>query len=100
MDVNEMNVMANDINNIVIDILIPARCDKKVNEEAFSKLEQILIELKEKIKDSEVVSKKLVHVLFFVYMQLDMEASYCGYDHPLFQRVAKLEGMLSDIFDG
>ena len=99
MDIRKMNEMANDINDIMIDILVPARCGKKVNEEAFSELEHILMELKEEIKDSEVVSKKLVHVLLFVYMQLDTEASYCEYDHPLFQRVAKLEGILSNIFE-
>ena len=32
-------------------------------------------------------------------MQPDTEASYCEYGHPLFQRAARLEGMLNTHFD-
>jgi len=38
------------INELVQDLLIPARVEKKINKEAFEKFYNILVELENKIK--------------------------------------------------
>ena len=74
--------------------------EKRVNDKAFKELEHILQSLKQGLKNNNVLSKKLVKIIFFVYVQLDTEAGYCEYDHPLFRRVIKIESLMSEIFEG
>lgn len=98
MTQKEMDEIAIQIESIFSDILLPARTEKSVNEEAFAKLEALTTLLKQEISSSELISRRLTGVLFSLYILLNAEAQYCKYDNPLFLKTAKFEADLSVIF--
>lgn len=86
------------IDELIIDLLVPARTKKTINQETFQRFWLLLEEIEKKVRDEEYIPKKIVGLLFFIYTQLSTEASYCDYPDELFIAVGKLEGMLEKIF--
>ena len=63
------------INELVQDLLIPARVEKKINKEAFEKFYNILVELENKVKGEEYIPRKIVGLLYFISTSLSAEAT-------------------------
>lgn len=86
------------IDEIMIELLIPARIQKKVNEEAFDKLVQSLEEMKVLFTDCPEVPKKLVYSLLFISTQMNVEAMYCDDEHPVAEKAREIERLLLETF--
>lgn len=99
MNQQSMEEIAKDINDITLSILLPARAEKKVDEKSFAILFEYLEEVRQGIEGKPMISRKLTGILFFIYVSLSAEASYCDKTSLLFRKVAELESMLDDIFD-
>ena len=63
------------INELVQDLLIPARVEKKINKEAFEKFYNILVELENKVKGEEYIPRKIAGLLYFISASLSAEAT-------------------------
>ena len=63
------------INELVQDLLIPARVEKKINKEAFEKFYNILVELENKVKGEEYIPRKIAGFLYFISTSLSAEAT-------------------------
>ena len=63
------------INELVQDLLIPARVEKKINKEAFEKFYNILVELENKVKGEEYIPRKIAGLLYFISTSLSAEAT-------------------------
>ncbi|MBQ7888385.1 MAG: hypothetical protein IJ356_01350 [Erysipelotrichaceae bacterium] len=85
------------IDELVQDLLLPARAEKKIDKQAFEKFYRILQELEKEFKGKEFISKKIVGLLFFIYSSLYAEAEHCSYKDDLFIAVVELEDMLNRI---
>lgn len=85
------------IDELVQDLLIPARTEKTIDKQAFEKFYGILIELEKEMKGEECVPRKIAGLLFFIYRTLSAEAEHCSYNDELFIVVANLEDMLDRI---
>lgn len=62
------------INELVQDLLIPARVEK-INKEAFEKFYNILVELENKVKGEEYIPRKIAGLLYFISTSLSAEAT-------------------------
>ena len=92
-----MNEFYENINELVQELLIPARTEKKVNTEVFEKFYGILIEMEKELKGEVYIPRKIAGLLFFIYRSLSADAEHCSYNDELFIVVAKLEDMLDRI---
>ena len=61
------------INELVQDLVIPARVEKKINKEAFEKFYNILVELENKVKGEEYIPRKIAGLLYFISTSLSAE---------------------------
>ncbi|WP_167958741.1 hypothetical protein [Anaerosporobacter faecicola] len=86
------------INNLVQDLLIPARVEKKLNEEAFASLCEILEELEREYIGKDNIPRNIVGLLFFVYCSLECEMKIDDYRDKLFLAVGKMGNYLDNIF--
>lgn len=86
------------INEIIQDLLIPARTEKRIDTEVFNRFYNILVELESKVRGKQYIPRKIVGILYFIYTSLSAEAMYCNYQDELFIAVAHLEDMLDKIF--
>ncbi|MCB5951012.1 hypothetical protein LI951_02920 [Enterococcus sp. BWT-B8] len=98
MTVEEMNEVAEKIDSMILDILVPARVEKRIGEKSFNKLIEILDEINRKIHGSSIISRKLSSTLFFIYCSLISEAQYCEPRSPFFMQVAQVEDCMAGIF--
>lgn len=85
------------IDELVQDLLVPARTEKKIDKQAFDRFYGILIELEKRMQGEECVPRKIAGLLFFIYRSLSSEAEHCRYNDELFIAVAKLEDKLDRI---
>ena len=85
------------IDDLVQDLLIPARTEKKIDMQVFEKFYGILIELENELKGEDSIPRKIAGLLFFIFRSLSAEAEHCSYNNELFIAVAKLEDMLDRI---
>lgn len=85
------------IDELVQDLLVPARTEKVIDKQAFEKFYGILIDLEKEMKGAECIPRKIAGLLFFIYRSLSAEAEHCRYNDELFIAVAKLEDMLDRI---
>ena len=92
-----MNEIYANIDELVQDILIPARIEKKINKQAFEKFYDILMKLENTLKGEEYIPRKIAGLLFFIYTSLSAEAEHCSYNDELFIAVAKLEDTIDEI---
>lgn len=86
------------INSLVQDILIPARIEKKLNDESFERLCNILEALVNEYRGKEYISRKLVGLLFFIYCSLECEMKRDDYKDKLFLAVGRLGEYIDNIF--
>lgn len=85
------------IDELVQDLLIPARTEKKIDMQVFEKFYGILIELENELKGEDSIPREIAGLLFFIFRSLSAEAEHCSYNDELFIAVAKLEDMLDRI---
>lgn len=85
------------INELVQDLLIPARIEKSIDAEAFKKFYVILSKLENKLKGAEYIPRKIAGIFYFIYISLSAEATYCNYNDELFIAVATVEDMVGKI---
>lgn len=67
------------IDELMCDLLVPIRTSKTHDLKSFDKLHSLLDELKTLLKDETVISKRLVGLLFSIYVSVNTEASYTNY---------------------
>lgn len=94
---NRINEIAIRIDELTVDLLVPARASKCINESAINELYKLLDEVKLLVKGAKTIDRKLAGLIFFIYGSLSAEAKYVDYTSPLFMAAAKLEGYLDDI---
>ena len=95
---NTMDIYYSSINELVQDILVPVRTEKKIDKQTFDKFYSTLIELEHELSGQEFMPRKIAGLLFFIYRLLSEETQYCNYNDELFLAVAKLEDILDRIF--
>lgn len=93
-----MDLYYDRINQLVQDLLIPARMEKTINDEVFGKFYEILVEIEKEVRGKENISRKIVGLLFFIYHTLSDEIVDNSYKDKLFISVGKLENILDRIF--
>lgn len=86
------------IDEMIVDLLVPARTEKKINQEVFHRFYTLLEEIEKQVKNEEYIPRKITGMLFFIYRSLSDEAAYCNYNDDLFMAAAKLEDMVDKIF--
>lgn len=85
------------IDELVLDLLVPARTEKKINIPVFEKFYGLLTELENKLRGEEYIPRKLAGLLYFIYKSLSAEAEHCSYEDELFSAAAKLGDMVDKI---
>lgn len=93
-----MDIYYEQINQLVQDLLIPARVEKTINKESFEKLYEILVKIENEVQGKENIARGIVGLLFFIYRSLSDEVVTDDYKDELFRAVGKLEGILDRIF--
>lgn len=86
------------IDQLVLDLLIPARMEKKIDKAAFEKFYEILEKIEKKVQGKENIPRKIAGFLFFIYCSLADEVVKDDYKNELFRAVGKLEDILERIF--
>ena len=86
-----------EVNELVIDLLVPLRNEKRVNKEAFSKLYIYLDELVQLTKGEVFINRNLVGLLFLIYTTVRAEAEHTHYTSEIFIQAAELEDYLNRI---
>ncbi len=86
------------INELVQDLLIPARTQKIIDKDAFKKFCDILEEIKNEVQGKDSIPRKLAGLIFFIYCSLSDEVVINDYKDELFRAVGKLEDILDKIF--
>lgn len=66
------------IDELVLDLLVPARTEKKINIPVFEKFYGLLTELENKLRGEEYIPRKLAGLLYFIYKSLSAEAEHCS----------------------
>lgn len=85
------------INDLLPELLIPARTEKKINIAIYDRFYTILLEIENELKDEIYIPRKIAGLLFFIYVSLSAEAEHCSYNDELFIAVARLEDMIDRI---
>lgn len=93
-----MDIYYDQINQLVQDLLIPARMEKTINKETFENFYEILVKIENGVQGKENISRKIVGLLFFIYCSLSDEVVTNDYKDELFRAVGKLEDILDRIF--
>lgn len=86
------------INELVQDLLIPARTQKIIDKEAFERFYNILERIENEVRGKDSIPRKIVGLIFFIYCSLSDEVVTNDYKDELFRAVGKLEGILDKIF--
>lgn len=87
------------VNELVVDLLVPARITKVLNREAYEKLCAVLQEIDDAVKGKEDIPQKLAGLLFFLYCSLSDQIKGKSYTDELFRAVGTMEGYLRRILD-
>ncbi len=87
-----------EIDALILDLLGPLRTSKAINRSAFDKLYLLLDEVKEIVENEDIVPKKLVGKLFFIYMSMNGEGGHTQYPDPIFMEIGRVESYLDEIF--
>lgn len=85
------------VDDIIVDLLVPVRATKTIDEVAYNQFYEILDELVLLVKDDEYISRSLIGVLFDIYSTLYAEAYHSKYPDPLFMALAEVESYMSKI---
>ena len=68
-----MDTYYDQINQLVQDLLIPARVEKTIDKKTFECFYEILVKLENEVQGEEKISRKIVGLLFFIYCSLSDE---------------------------
>lgn len=71
---------------------------KSIDEEAVKALFLLLEQMKEFIRNEEVVNKRFVALLFYLYRQIHTEAMYTDYPEPIFMLSGQVESYVDELF--
>lgn len=93
-----MDIYYEQINELVQDLLIPARMEKTIDKEIFERYCKILDDIENEFRGKENIPRKIVGLLFFIYCSLSDEVVTNDYKDELFKAVGKLEDILDRIF--
>lgn len=85
------------INELVLGLLVPARTQKVIDREIFQKFCDILEEIETEVKGEASIQRKIAGLLFFIYRSLSNEVTTNDYKDELFRAVGKLEEILDKI---
>ncbi len=90
------------IDEIIIDLLVPIRASKTVDQKAFDEFYLILDEVVSLVKGKEEINRELAGLIFFIYTSIEADANHArvDYNHPLFRAVAKVQSYLIEILQG
>lgn len=86
-----------EISSLVQGLLIPARVEKKIDNDVYEKFCEILIELAKKVKGTEYIPRRIAGLLYFISTSLSNEASFCKYDDELFLASAKIDELIDEV---
>ena len=93
-----MDTQYEQIDELVLDLLLPARTEKVLNKEAFQKFLEILEKIENEVRGKESIQRNVAGLIFFIYCSLSAEVMTDDYKNELFRAVGKLEDMLDKIF--
>ena len=94
-----MNEFYDQVNDLVQDLLVPARIHKVLNREAYEKLCVVLQEIEKEVRGKDDIPRKLAGLLFFLYCSLSDQTKGKSYTDELFRAVGTMEGYLRKILD-
>lgn len=92
-----MEEIYEEINNLVQALLVPARVEKRIDNDVFEKFCSILEELEKDMKGKEVIPRKIAGILYFIDISLSAEIEHFHYKDDIFMAVSRIEGMISKI---
>lgn len=92
-----MEEIYKEIDDLIQDLLVPARTEKRIDGKTLEKFYSILTELEKEMKGKEVISRKIAGILYFIYVSLSSEITQYNYNDELFMAVARIEDMLDKI---
>lgn len=92
-----MEEIYKEIDDLIQDLLVPARTEKRIDGKTLESFYSILTELEKKMKGKEMIPRKIAGILYFIYVSLSSEITQYNYNDELFMAVAKIEGMLDKI---
>ena len=86
------------INELVKELLIPARMEHTIDKETFERFFEVLNNLEKEFHGKENIPRKMVGLLFFIYCSLSDNIVTNDYKDELFKAVGRLEDILDKIF--
>lgn len=87
-----------EIFQLIKGILPPLRSYKKLEEQKFAKLFELLDELKEMMKGEEYINRSIVGLLFYFYNRLCHESQFTKDPKPILKKIAITEFYISNIY--
>ena len=90
-----MDTYYEQINDLVLDLLLPARTEKVLNKEALQKFLEILEKIENEVRGKESIQRNVAGLVFFIYRSLSDEVMTDDYKNELFRAVGELEDMLT-----
>lgn len=95
---DEIIKLTKDINDIVQDLLVPVRTERKIDEKAFNAFYDYLDQVIKLVKGEPFIPRQLVGLLFLIYTTLAGANTTNDYKDSIFMEVAKLEDYLDQIY--
>jgi len=71
---------------------------KVIDEEAVKALFLLLEQMKDFLQNEEVVNKRFVALIFYLYGQIHTEAMYTDYPEPIFMLSGQVESYADELF--
>ncbi len=99
MITERINEIEDAINKLTVDLLVPIRGSKTINQEAFDKLHFLLDELIINLKDEKTIKRSLAGLIFFIYTTVVAESEHLHYSDPIFIEAGRLEEYLDRLLD-
>ena len=93
-----MNNYYQQIEDLLQDLLIPARMEHIIEKKSFDKLLIILKDLEKEYQGKDNISRDIAGLLFFIYRTLSENIVTNDYTDESFIAMAKLEDTLDKIF--
>ena len=86
------------LDNLTIKILTPMRATKYVDREAFAQLNQIVVALARELADAELIPRRLVGKLWFIFTQALAEADHARAPEEILRCAWDYEDKLQQLF--
>ena len=85
------------IDDLIQDLLVPARTEKRIDNNTLEKFCSILTELEIEMKGKEMIPRKIAGILYFIYVSLSSEITQYNYNDELFMDVKRLDNIIDKI---